>query len=134
MVIETRKSASHEIIREEVDLFIYRFGRGEVTADDVAILSDVERKLWSDAPIYSITKLDDGLSISPGALTRAAKLFQHSPPRTSAFIAKRHYLRTSMEFLLRTLRLLGAKVDVRFFDDEQAARVWITERRQAGRP
>jgi len=132
MAIETKKSANHEVIREETDLFIYRFGAGAVTADDITQVTELERNTWARASyVYSVTTLDDGLSISPGALTRAAKLFQHTPPRTSAFVVRRHYLRTAMDFMLRTLRLLGAKMELRFFQDEQAALVWIAERRQA---
>ncbi len=128
-VLETKRSSNHEITCQDDGVLIYRYGHGTATADDVTVLANFEKKYWDRLHVYSITFMDDGLSISPGALTRAARLYQHSPPRTSAVIVRRHYLRTAMEFFVRTSRFLGAKVDVGFFNDEQTARVWIEERR-----
>lgn len=134
MTIAVKKVSEHELIHEEEDVFIYRFGRGTVTADQIAQLSELERKEWPQLSyVYSVTSLHSGLSISPGALTRAAKLFQYSPPRTSAFVVRGHYLRTSMEFMLRTLRLLGATMEIAFFEEEQSAQEWIAEKKRQKR-
>jgi len=129
VAIKTLNSANHSITQEGDDFFIYRFGAGNVTAEDLEKLMELERVVWATTHIYSMTCLDDNLKITPGALTRAAKLFQHSPPRTSSFVVRRHYLRTAMEFLIRTLRLLGAQVDIGFFEAEDEARAWIEQKR-----
>lgn len=129
-VIERETSANHEITREDEGLFIYRWRRGDASAHDVTVLADVERKVWPGTHIYSITIADDGLSIMPGALTQAARIYQHSPPRTSAFVVRRHYLRTSLQFLVRTVRLLGVKLDAGFFEEESVARAWIEQKRR----
>lgn len=130
-MIERKTDGMHEITREDGYLFIYRWGRGDITSEHVASLAGFEQEGWSDPYLYSITLFDDDSSILPGALTRGAKIYQHSPARTSAFVMRRHYLRTAMEFLVRTTRLLGLKVDAGFFEDEAKAREWIAERRKA---
>lgn len=128
MIVERKQVGNHVIEREGENVILFRFGAGPVTGDDVASLIEVERKAWPSGHIYSITSLDDELSILPGALSRTAKLYEHSPPRTATFVVRRYYLRTAMEFLARTLRLLGAKAEVGFFVDEAEARAWIAKK------
>lgn len=133
MTAETKTVANHAWIREEADLVVYRFGPGEITGEQMEILSELERKMWDPTPIFDIIIFDEQSSIPPGTLTHVAKIFRHSPPRTSAFVLKKFFLRTSMEFLVRTTRLLGLKVEAQFFDNEPDARAWMTERRQQKR-
>ncbi len=133
MTAETKTVANHSLTREEADLFVYRFGPGEITSEQMEILSELERKMWDPKPIFDIIVFDEQSSIPPGTITQVAKIFRHSPPRTSAFVMKKFFLRTSMEFLVRTTRLLGLKVEAQFFEHEQDARAWVMERREQKR-
>lgn len=126
---ESKQVGNHVIELEGENIILFHFGAGAVTGDDVASLVELEKQAWPTGHIYSITSLNDDLSISPGALSRTAKLYQFSPPRTAAFVVRRYYLRTAMEFLSRTLRLLGAKAEIGFFEDEAKAREWIDQKR-----
>lgn len=94
------------------------------------ILSELERRSWDRPYIFDLIVFDEQTSIPPGTLTHVAKLFRHSPPRTSSFVVKSFFLRTSMEFLVRTTRLLGVKVEAGFFENEQSARIWVGEKRR----
>ena len=67
---------------------------------------------------------------APHDMKKAGKIFRHSPARTSAFVVRRHYLQTTLEFALRTMRLLGVKLEIQFFSDEPPAWAWLDERRK----
>jgi hypothetical protein len=130
MAIEVKKVANHELIHEDEDFFVYRFGPGAITGEQMEILSELERRSWDRPYIFDLIVFDEQTSIPPGTLTHVAKLFRHSPPRTSSFVVKSFFLRTSMEFLVRTTRLLGVKVEAGFFENEQSARIWVGEKRR----
>lgn len=130
MDFETHRVGQHEVIQEAEDVFVYRFGPSAVTADELFELSQRERAIWTEKTIFSISIMHDSTTVSAGLVTRAGNMFRGSPARISAFVVRRHYMRSVLEFVLRTLRLLGAHFDSRFFEDEQAARAWIAERRE----
>ena len=126
---DVMRIGNHEVQREAEDFFIYRFGPTVVASEELIELSAMERAVWNKQRIYSISILDDETSISTGLVTRSGKVFRDSPPRTSAFVLRGYYLQTTLEFVLRTLRLLGVKLEIQFFADEPSAWEWIEERR-----
>ena len=130
---ETRTAGEHEICREEPDFFVYRFPSGTATGADVAALTELELPVWKTgiAHVYNMTVLGEDLAISPGALTETTKLFRDSPPRTSAFVVRRFFHRTSMEFLTRMIRAVGVNMQAKVFDNEASARAWLAERRRS---
>ena len=132
MTFETHIAGEHQIEREEPDLFVYRFPYGTATGAHVEELSKLERPLWDEgAPhVYNLVVLGEELAISPGAITETAKLFRTSPPRTAAYVARRFFHRTSMEFLTRMIRAFGVNMHGKVFDNEVSARAWLTERRR----
>lgn len=133
MTPEIRTAGEHEICREETDFFVYRFPRGTATGAHVAELTKLEFPLWEERPshVYNMTVLGEDLAISPGALTETAKIFRASPPRTAAYVVRRFFHRTSMEFLTRMIRALGVKMHAKVFEDEASARAWLAERRKS---
>jgi len=133
MTPETRTAGEHEVCREAPDFFVYRFPRGTATGAHVAELTKLEVPVWEEGPphLYNMTVLGEDLAISPGALTETTKIFRASPPRTTAFVARRFFHRTSMEFLARMIRAVGVKIHARVFDNETSARAWLAERRRS---
>ncbi|MRG97096.1 STAS/SEC14 domain-containing protein [Polyangium spumosum] len=131
MTRETRTAGEHEICREEADLFVYRFPRGTATGAHVEALARFEQPRWDECTehIYNLVVLGEDLTISPGALTETAKIYRESPPRTAAYVVRRFFHRTSMEFLARMIRALGVKMHAKVFDNEASARAWLAERR-----
>ncbi|MDC3959051.1 hypothetical protein [Polyangium jinanense] len=128
---DTHTAGEHRIEREETDLFVYRFTRGTATGAHVGELSKLEKPLWDEcAPIYNLVVLGEDLSIAPGAITETAKLFRASPPRTAAYVVRRFFHRTSMEFLTRMIRAFGVNMYGKVFDNEASARAWLAERRR----
>ncbi|MDI1450295.1 hypothetical protein [Polyangium sp. 6x1] len=132
MTPETFTAGEHCIEREEPDFFVYRFPHGTATGAHVGELRKLERPVWDEGPphIYNLVLLGEELAISPGALTETAKLYRDSPPRTTAYVARRFFHRTSMEFLTRMIRAFGVKMHGKVFDNEASARAWLADRRR----
>jgi len=131
MSLETHRAGEHEVIREADDFFVYRFAPDLSTREQITELAEPELRAWAEGLdyVYSITILAENHTIQPGALTASAKIYGRSPPRTSAFVVRGFFTRTSMEFLVRAVRAFGVPLEVRLFSDEASARAWVEARR-----
>jgi hypothetical protein len=115
-------SGKHEFSLEDGNVMVLRFGSSPVTATDVLAMYDLEREILTLPYVFSLVILDDGTSITPGTISQIGKTFSKGPPRSTAVIVRRFFLRNAMEFVVRSVRLLGGKVELAFVEDEHAGR------------
>lgn len=118
---------------EARDVFVYYFGPGPTTPEHLREIIKPEYAAWADGVrhIYSITALDPANIQAPGFFVEAVKLWRGSPPRTSAFVLRHFKLRNAMEFFLRSIRFVGVRVEIGFFEEEEAARMWLLKCKEA---
>lgn len=121
---------THAVTREEGNLFVYHFRRGPATAADLDKMGEFERATRKPGSTYHLVIFESDVSIMPGAVTRATKMVRELAPELAAIVVRSYYLRTALEFMHRTLRLMGSGSDMRFFEDEQAGREWLIEHRK----
>jgi hypothetical protein len=122
---------THVVMREEGNLFVYHFRHGPVTAADLEKMGDFERTTKQPGPTHHLVIFENDVSIMPGAVRRATTMVRGLAPQFAAVVVRSYYLRTSLEFMNRTLRLLGSKVEMDFFQDESLARSWMAEKRNS---
>lgn len=122
-------SGKHEFTLDG-DFLVLRFGPAPIGTDDVLAMYEIERAVLDRPYVYSLVIFDDGTSIAPGTISRASKTFHKGPPRSTAGVVRKFFLQNAMEFMVRTVRLLGAKLELTFVEDEQVARRWIDEKRR----
>ena len=128
--MHTSRVGDHEVCQEQEDLFVFRFGESEVSAEELSALTEIERAAWDLPHIYNLVLFTRGMSMSPGLIPRVARMMRHSPSRTTAIVTPAFSLRTYMDLVSRALRQVGVELNSRFFEDEQAARDWLEEKRR----
>lgn len=120
---------THVVIREEKNLFVYHFRHGPATAADLDKMGDFERTAKLPGPTHHLVIFEGDVSIMPGAVRRATTMVRELAPQFAAVVVRSYYLRTTLEFMNRTLRLLGSRMEMQFFQDESLARAWMAEKR-----
>lgn len=122
-------SGKHEYSMDD-DFLVFRFGPSPIGVEDVAAMYEIERLVMDRPYVFSLVIFDDRTSIPPGTISCASKTFHKGPPRSTAVVVRKFFLRNAMDFLVRTVRLLGAKLELTFVDNEESAREWIAEQRR----
>ena len=123
-------SGKHEFSLEAEDFMVLRFGSAAITANDVLAMYEIERQILGRPYVFSLVIFDDGTSITPGTVSQIAKTFNKGPPRSTAVVVRKFFMRNAMEFVLRAVRGLGATVELQFVEDERTGRRWIGQKRE----
>jgi hypothetical protein len=119
----------HEVCVEEPDFTAYHL-RGAIAPGEVRSIIEAEAMTWAGRDrVYVLVEVHD-VSLMPGVMLTAVDLFRRAPTRIIAVVGASFSLRVTVEMMVRTLRLTGARTSLRNFPDDQSARAWLRERRE----